>query len=218
MPLPPSMRLLPSRAAGIALLIGLASPSCAPVRSDDDDATLSVDDDDDNDGLWWTTCGDPVCSGWVDSGNPACTDEVVGAGCGPLGAQCDLGDGCNVRLLCALEDPKEPSCPISQRSRKTDIRYLDPVERARLAEQVTGLRLAHWRYLDAADGAGERVGFIIEDRPADAAGVRDGRVDLYGYTTMAMAALQEQERRLNEQQRQLDALRAELDALKAAPR
>lgn len=55
-----------------------------------------------------------------------------------------------------------------------------------------------------------RLGFLIDDDPASPAVRPDGeRVDLYGYTSLAIAALQEQ-------QAEIDALKAEVEALKAA--
>ena len=55
----------------------------------------------------------------------------------------------------------------------------------------------------------ERLGFIIDDQPTAYAVDADGqRVDLYGYTSLALAATQEQDRRLADQERRIAALEA----------
>ena len=74
---------------------------------------------------WYTTCGDPVCSGYhgpID-GVSDCTTEVEGASCDSEGAQCDPHDDCDALLVCATSDPKDQTggCPISQRQYKQEI-------------------------------------------------------------------------------------------------
>jgi hypothetical protein len=70
------------------------------------------------------------------------------------------------------------------------------------------VRLATYRHVNPANGDGTRVGFIIDDSPdiaaVDASG---GRIDLYAYTSMAVAALQQQAR-------EIAALRREVARLK----
>ncbi len=152
---------------------------------------------------WWTTCGDPVCntySGPFD-GVPICAEEVEGEPCTDDGAQCDLQNDCNVFLRCSVADPKggEYGCPISLAAAKKDINYLD---------EALKLRLATWRYRTEADDAPVHLGFVIDDRPSSPAVAADGgHVDLYAYTSLAIAAIQVQ-------QAEIDALRAEIDALR----
>lgn len=53
------------------------------------------------------TCGDPVCSGYRGPvpGVPMCGRETAGSACSRVGARCDLGNGCNMHLVCAVRDP-----------------------------------------------------------------------------------------------------------------
>lgn len=161
---------------------------------------------------WYTSCGAPVCGPGSDvpTGASLCTDQVEGEPCEDEGGTCDPGTGCGVNLVCAAEDPKtQPGgCPISRARFKRDITYVSDARRARLAQDLLALPLATWRYREG-DGS-ERLGFIIEDvEPSPSVDSARDRVDLYGYTTMAVAALQEQSR-------ELAALRAEVAALRAA--
>lgn len=163
---------------------------------------------------WYTTCGAPVCGPdtEVPAGTGPCTDQVEGDACQDEGGMCDPGRGCGVTLICAASDPKMETggCPISRAHFKRDIHYLSRQERALLARQILQLPLATWRY-HGSDGE-RHLGFILEDvEPSPSVdGPRD-RVNLYGYTSMTVAALQEQAR-------ELEALQAELVALREAVR
>jgi hypothetical protein len=168
---------------------------------------------------WFHTCGDPVCGGWrAKPGIPLCNGEKVGSACKPLGASCDPHDDCNRLLSCATTDPTTSAggCPKSRRELKRDIRYLSAEELRRYERELVELKLATWRYKQ--DPARERLGFIIDDHETSVAvdGSRD-MVDLYGYTSLAVAALQVQARELETMRRELSALRKELAALKARP-
>jgi len=175
---------------------------------------------------WYTTCGAPVCmvaedggtgSAGGDGGVSPCVTETAGAACATAGATCDPQVGCEVLLRCTDKDPKvQPGgCPISRRAAKRDIAYLDEEERARLVDEVRRLRLATYRYKDAPGK--QRLGFIIDDVPSSAAvdGPRD-QIDLYGYLSMTVAALQEQMARADAQEREIAALRKRLDAIAAS--
>lgn len=169
---------------------------------------------------WYTTCGDPVCRGYTGPfpNVPLCSGEAVGALCGTAGARCDPKDGCNAQLLCSDRDPRQQAggCPISRGRFKDDVRYLSDAQRQELHQQVQRLRLATYRYRDAGPQAPQRLGFLIDDAERGAGGAaavdaaRD-MIDLYGYTSMAMAALQVQAQ-------QIAALQAEVARLKGAPR
>lgn len=161
---------------------------------------------------WYTTCGDPACSGYGGpfDGVPLCADQVEGEACAAEGEQCDPEDDCNALLVCAAADPKDQTggCPISRRAHKTEVSYLDPEGLRAAAKEALDLRLATWRYRGEA-GEQRRLGFVIDDAPGSPAVRPDGeRVDLYGYTSLALAALQAQ-------QAEIEALRAELAALRA---
>jgi hypothetical protein len=164
---------------------------------------------------WWTTCGDPVCSSYSGpfDGVPVCTDEqIAGTACDDEGAQCDLESNCNVLLQCSVADPKGGSyggCPISVRSAKTDIHYLDDPALRATADEARRVKLATWFYKDEPQQGRPHLGFVIDDQPASPAVAADGRhVDLYGYTSLAIAALQVQ-------QAEIEALRAEVEELRA---
>lgn len=185
--------------------------SCVGVKPDSDRAPTAT--------LWYATCGDPACQGYTGpyEGVPACTTEVAGAACTSEGATCDFEDSCNRVLLCTTEDPtqQEGGCPISRAKYKTGIRYLDPAERDALAAELLGTRLARYRYKTAADGP-ERLGFIIDDQPGSAAVAPDGEhVDLYAYTSQAVAAIQVQQAQIQALQAQVAALNEEISRLKA---
>ena len=158
---------------------------------------------------WQSSCGDPACrdSGWVDKGVDACTSEVEGDTCAEDGAACDPHDPCNVTLQCTTED-LAVECPISLRSAKRDIRYLDASELEGLRGRLVGTRLAAWRYEGARDDGREHYGFILDDDPTlPAADMDRGVVDLYTWATMNAAALQVQEKRIAELERQIAELK-----------
>jgi hypothetical protein len=176
-------------------------------------AACSGDDTPPAEPEWWTTCGDPVCSGYGGPFDtvPLCTDEqIAGTACDDVGTQCDLESDCNVFLQCAEQDPKGDvyGCPISVRSAKTDIRYLDDPALTAAADEARKLKLATWWYKGEPQAGRPHLGFVIDDRPTSPAVAGDGRhVDLYGYTSLAIAALQVQ-------QAEIEALRAEVEALR----
>jgi hypothetical protein len=156
--------------------------------------------------MWFTGCGDPVCSGHrPPAGVARCTTESPGQPCSVEGSRCDPVDECNALLVCARSDPRLAGCPISARRFKRDVRYLTDEEREAVAREVHGIRLARYRYLGSDV---PRLGFILEDDPPAAAVDRDrDMVDLYGYSSLAVAALQVQERRIDALEREVRELR-----------
>src|SRR5207244_12084731 len=129
------------------------------------------------------------------------------------GATCDPGSDCNQLLVCATSDPTHGGrCPISRRDAKEDIRYLGAAEARRLHDELMKFRLATFRY-KAAAAARTQLGFIIDD-VAPSPSIDSGRdmVDLYGYASMAVAALQTQAREIEVLKREVRALRPELEA------
>lgn len=166
---------------------------------------------------YFFTCGDPVCHGYVRSGStlPCTATQQAGQECGTSGLTCDPTDSCNRLLVCSGEDPtRQPGgCPISLAAWKKDIRYLDEAERQRQHDAVVRLPLATWRYRTEDAEAPVRLGFLIDDVGAAPCVQPSGqRVDLYGYTSMAVAALQVQEREIAALRDDLAALRAEVRA------
>jgi hypothetical protein len=145
-----------------------------------------------------------------------CTEaQRPGAACGPEGATCDPLDDCNRRLVCAREDPTRGAagCPISLAAYKKDIRYLDEDGLQGEHDALLALRLARWRYRWEPSDTRPRLGFVIDDAgPAACVAANGERVDLYGYASMAVAAVQVQAREIAQLRREMAALRAELRA------
>ena len=164
---------------------------------------------------WYGTCGDPVCRGYTPrTGVSRCTTETIGATCTTTGTTCDPMDSCNALYICATSDPKMMAggCPISRRKYKTEIRYLDEAGLSQYAGELSKVRLATYKY---KTGGPTRLGFIIEDHePSVSIDSEHDLVDLYGYTSMAVAALKLQEKQLAALQRQVTELSAQR---KAAP-
>lgn len=162
---------------------------------------------------YYTTCGDPVCSGHSEQeGIPLCTDEMEGESCSEEGAICDPMNDCNALLVCAERDPKtqDGGCPISTRSVKEEIHYLQGPDLEKLHAQVLDLPLATYRYKTGDQTGQTRLGFIIEDQPQSlAVDQPQNMVDVYAYASMAMAALQVQAA-------EIEKLKAEIKNLKAA--
>jgi hypothetical protein len=191
----------------------------------DDDTGKPTDTDTDTDtvaeAVWYTTCGDPSCHDYDPTmhTNAACTTETEGDACSPEGAGCDLQVACNVELLCATEDPKggEGGCPISVRAAKTEITYVDRDGKNALHAALMGVKLADYRYKTEPEGGKHHLGFLIDDQPLASPAVLPSRerVDLYGYTSMAVAALQVQEARIVAQDAELAAQQARIVALEA---
>lgn len=160
---------------------------------------------------WYYTCGDPVCRGYTGpyEGIPLCDDQEAGDPCRTDGQRCDPQDECNALLLCAETDPTAQGCPISRAAYKQDIHYLGASELGALHKQVLGAPLATWKYKSEGSEGKTRLGFIIEDLPSGSLAVDEPRdmVDVYGWATMAVAAIKVQ-------QAQIEALQTEVSALK----
>lgn len=172
--------------------------------------------------LYWT-CGDPVCSGWTNKGLPRCRNRVAGDPCTAqqLGRECDPHDACNATLVCSDVDPiGQYGCPISRRSAKKDIAYVDPTARKALYDELMAVDLATYRYNAENPDAKTHLGFIIDDvGTGSKAVVPNGQqVDLYGYTSMAVAALQVQSAQIAALTDQVTALQQKLDAAEARGR
>jgi hypothetical protein len=82
----------------------------------------------------------------------------------------------------------------------------------KLAEDLMSMPLATYRYKTEAPGTQRHLGFIIDDvAPSPAVDSSGERVDLYGYTTMAVAALKTQANELAELKKQVNELRREVE-------
>ena len=122
-----------------------------------------------------------------------------------IGTACTAGDTCafevagecgQSRMECraGVWQMANTACPVSTAAAKENIAYVSDSDAEHLRDALMKLPLATYRYKNS-DGA-PHLGFIIEDTPLQSPAVlpsRD-RVDLYGYVTMAVAALQRQEK------------------------
>lgn len=160
---------------------------------------------------WYTTCGDPVCRGYTPpTGVSRCTTEKAGAACTTDGTKCDPMSDCDALLLCTSSDPKTGpgGCPISRRAAKTDIKYLDETDLKRLSDELTNTRLATYRY---KTGGPSRLGFMIDDQPLSmSVDPERDMIDLYGYTSMTVAAIKTQAQRIAVLEAELAALKKQL--------
>jgi hypothetical protein len=147
-------------------------------------------------------------------GPPYCSSPRphVGDPCSQAGQQCaiDPPSECGQTILeCTSGTWQVPinACPISTARAKRDIAYVSSDEAARLRDEVLDVRLAKYAYKNGDPS--RHLGFIIEDMPHGSPAVlasRD-RVDLYGYVSMTVAAIQQQ-------QKQIDSLNQELARMK----
>jgi hypothetical protein len=149
-----------------------------------------------------------VCGG-ASAGCPAIRPHA-GTACSQDQQLCTYGDCTAPAVRCQNgswhESPQ--SCPISTRTKKQDIHYLSTEDVDALAHRTLATRLATYEYISGDPSP--HLGFIIEDDPDSPAVLRDkGHVDLYAYTSMAVATLQAQSR-------EIAALRREVEALKRA--
>ena len=159
-------------------------------------------------------CSEMVCEGDGDEpltcveGELCCVDRCCGGSeqcC--AGIPIPPGEG-----LCM---PAESACPISRRDAKTDIRYLSATDTERLAHQIRDIRLATYFYKGEPQDNPRRLGFIIDDEPGPHTVAADGsHVDLYGYTSLTVATLQVQARKIEILEAELEALRNEVKAIK----
>lgn len=164
---------------------------------------------------WFQTCGAPLCGPSTEgpTGQPLCTDERVGDACAKEGALCDPSLGCGVNLVCAASDPKlaPGGCPISRARFKEGIRYLRAEELAQVADLLLQTPLAEWRYKGDHTRT-PQFGFIIEDVEPSFS-VAGDQVNLYGYTSMAVAALKVQREQVRSLESRLMTLESRLRKL-----
>ena len=164
-------------------------------------------------GRWQYTCGDPVCRGYQGQppGVAACNDQKSGDACPVLDDRCDPRDDCNRLLVCTTDPPPPMPCPISRRDAKEDVRYLSAQDLALRARELRAIRLATYRYRGAPASSAPRLGFVIDDgAPAACLAGGGGQVDLYGYTSLAVATLQAQALEIEELRSEVAALRREI--------
>ncbi len=165
---------------------------------------------------WYSSCGYPVCMEPLDGGDT--TDSGAhcrfeGTPCAVAGLLCGTPSqsNCGVVMVCAASDPhKAPGgCPVSTRKYKDGIEYVSSTELQQLHDETMGIRLATYRYKpQVADPGPTHFGFIIEDNlQTPAVDPMHDRVDMYGYVSMVVAAMQVQEKEIAELRAQVEAAR-----------
>jgi len=165
-----------------------------------------------------TSCaGDPTWHCAAPNADAACPAGIplLGSACATDAKTCTYACGTGSARTCkqgAWYTANGGPCPVSSRRAKKEIVYLQPSERQRLAEDLARFKLATYEYRDPALAGKRHLGFIIEDVPGSPAVDRDGNmVDLYGYASMLVAAVQAQGE-------EIAKLKAELARLGRQPR
>ena len=145
-------------------------------------------------------------------------------GCAPIPAACGAQASCDCMGTCVCPQGETHTVcttesdgllcgtqTISRAAYKKDIRYVSERERAELAHDALAIPLARYRYRSEGDGAREHLGFIIDDQPKNSPAVHpDGtHVDEYGYASMLLATVQEQQRQIEELEERLEAVERE---------
>jgi hypothetical protein len=116
----------------------------------------------------------------------------------------DLTNPCG--FICCMGS----GCPVSRRAFKRDVHELDPGELDRVSAELAEIKLATYQYKTDPAASPRRLGFIIDETKSSYPINADGAsVNLYGYVSMAVAAIQTQSR-------EIEGLRAEIARLKRA--
>jgi hypothetical protein len=137
-----------------------------------------------------------------------CTGETSGAPCTTPDVLCDLVNGCSTKLKCTDQDPTNGGlCPRSRALYKRDIAYLSPSERERIYRDLLAIPLASYEY-KSDPTATPQLGFILEDVEPSPATSGD-HVNLYGYLSMAVNAVQLQAKEIEALKQEVAALRAQ---------
>jgi EGF-like domain/Chaperone of endosialidase/Human growth factor-like EGF len=172
----------------------------------------------------WTPCGNGTCidqvngavcvcpQGWTFCGVDCLDLNWDNNNCGACGNYC--GEGYCDSGEC-YENPvlDEGGGTLSRRRFKTDINYLGTEDTARLHDELMHYRLTTYRYKSQPADGSRHLGFIIDDvAPSMSVARGNGdKVDLYGYTSMAVAAIQVQEQQIKTLQEEVKALRGQLE-------
>jgi len=101
---------------------------------------------------------------------------------------------------------------VSRRRYKQDIAYLSGAVLEDLHGKVLRTKLATFRYTHEKGSARPHLGFVIEDvEPSPGVNSDAGVVDLYGYLSMAVAAIQVQQKQIEVLQEEIAAVRRALN-------
>jgi len=142
-------------------------------------------------------------------------------GCTTIPAECKGTPSCDCMVNCFCTGSPTDKCTAGQdyllcdnglksrRALKKDITYVGDAERAELANETLSIPLARYRYKTEPRAQVTHLGFIIDDQPDGLPAIAaDGtHVDLYGYTSMLVATVQEQQKQIDALQREVAAMR-----------
>ncbi len=155
---------------------------------------------------WQCTGAAPGCPAQRPLGGTACAQEQQ---------YCAYGDCRAPAMKCesGAWHVEPQGCAVSTRTKKREIEYLGDEALRQLADRTLSTRLATYRY--TSGDPSQHLGFIIEDDPESPAVMSDqGHVDLYAYSSMAVATLQMQAREIDLLRREVEALRRDVDDAK----
>jgi hypothetical protein len=143
---------------------------------------------------------------WPDGG--AC--PALGSSCTTQSETCGTRTPANCGVIEVCDTHQPTMCPRSSSKYKDNVEYLDDARLAGLHDQTMRVRLATYNYKSTVDDPKPKhLGFIIEDNPQSPAVDRSGeRVDMYGYLSMVVAAMQVQEKEIAALRRELEESRA----------
>jgi hypothetical protein len=109
------------------------------------------------------------------------------------------------------------NCPVSRRAFKREVHQLDAEEVQRVYAQLRDIKLTTYHYKDEPAANAARLGFIIDDTASPYPINPDGNsVNLYGYASMAVAAIQAQSQEIAALKSELAALRRQVTATRGA--
>ncbi len=162
-------------------------------------------------------CGSTCCGQgeWCDSSGatPVCR-------CG-TGSACLDGNACASPLSganqCGAVCCQGGNCPVSRREFKREIHQLNDDEVQRVYAQLREIKLTTYRYKGEPASDAPRLGFIIDDTASPYPVNPDGNsVNLYGYASMAVAAIQAQSQEIAALKAELARLRRQVNGPRAA--
>ena len=112
----------------------------------------------------------------------------------------------------AAYPPECTASAIPSRQRyKKNIEYLGAADLQRLHDELLKFHLASYQYNTPGASPATHLGFIIDDvTPSPSVAANGDTVDLYGYTSMAVAAVQTQAHEIETLKREVESLRAQI--------
>jgi hypothetical protein len=138
---------------------------------------------------------------------PSCCDACAGGTCTATSTTSSSTSTTTSTTTTVTTSTTSTTGLFSRRATKTDVTYLADADLERLHAALLDMKLARWRYREEQPGR-SHLGFIIDDvEPSPAVTDAHGdTVDLYGYASMAVAAIQMQAREIEALKREIAAL------------